>query len=154
MSRIQKIKRITFVVLSILCVAFIFSQSLLPATQSSKESGFVLSILNGFTEAIGLGTVFNGHIVRKLAHFFEFAVLSGVLFCTYKQFFSKIINVCVITSATYLCVAIMDEFIQLFSDGRACSFKDVLIDFSGGTVTLMVFVIVSAFLNRKNKKIN
>lgn len=143
MDRKLKVKRIILIILSVLCVTFIFTQSALPAGKSSEKSGFVLDFLNGITEFLGLGSVFNGHIVRKLAHFFEFAVLSGLVYSTYKLFLNMVYKTCCATVITYTSVAAVDEFIQLFSDGRACQLTDVLLDSAGGTFALIIMLSIS-----------
>lgn len=150
MERKIECKKVIFSFLSISLVAFIFTQSCLPASKSSAESGFVLSVLNSISEFFGLGSVFDGHAVRKLAHFLEFSVLSGVLFFTYKLFFKKLCTAYIITVTTYLSVAVIDECIQLFSEGRSCQLTDVLIDFSGGTVALL-FILIIHFVFRFRK---
>ena len=71
------------------------------------------------------------HHIRKMAHFCEFALL-GLLLC---HSFS-VLGVSNRTATGYilflaLFAAVLDEYIQSFSPGRACRVKDVLLDFSG-----------------------
>lgn len=146
------IKKIIFIVLTAFCISFIFMQSLKPATQSSQESGRVLEILNNITEFLGFGSVFTSAVVRKFAHFMEFAVLSGCSFGMYKSFLNKFLSVVLLTASTYTLVAITDECIQLFSAGRACQFTDVVIDFCGGSVALLIATIVLFFMNKSKVK--
>ena len=60
-------------------ICFIYGNSLTPATISSQESGFFW-IIPGSHDIPGLGaSVLTEHIVRKTAHFAEYAVLGGLM---------------------------------------------------------------------------
>lgn len=150
---IQRRKRVAFTILTVILTVFIFAQSILPAETSSKESGWVLNFLNSITEFFGLGSIFTSHVVRKLAHFTEFAFL-GVFFRlsinTYKPMAFKQY---IITLMGCLSIAVCDECIQLFSPGRAGRLSDVMIDFSGSLfgVTLITLFIVFTVKQRTNK---
>lgn len=150
-SKIIIVKRVLFTILSAFCVCFIFTRSIMPAGKSSQESGRILMLLNSITEFFGMGSIFTQFIVRKCAHFVEFGVLSACLFGMYRTYMKGLIKVSVFTSLSYLLVAIIDEFIQLFSFGRACRFADVLVDCSGGTATLIFLLFICVLINRKLK---
>ena len=94
--------------------------------------------------------------VRKLAHFSEFfllGILSAVFFAT---FISIKVNLRVVLALLLgLLYATSDEIHQLFIDGRACRFTDVLIDFSGvALAVLLIYIIVlrSGRIERKRHK--
>ena len=83
--------------------------------------------------------------VRTAAHFSEFFVL-GVLFYmfynTFEGFLSK--HRAIITAASGLLYAISDEIHQLFVPKRACQILDVVIDFCGVLLSLLIckFVMI------------
>lgn len=128
---------IAFVLLTILWTGFIFSQSLMPASQSSTESGRIVDFILRFIDIDkSLLTV----IVRKAAHIFEFFVQSTLLGFSllFLQKFPKNITLILFLG---LLTACCDEFLQLFSDGRGGLVSDIFIDFSG-TITGVVFGLV------------
>ena len=110
-------------------LCFIWGNSCLSRAESSQLSGGLLAWLRPALEALGLGWV-NDHIIRKLAHFGEFALLgcelAALLFLnrgrTRKIFLSA--ELCAVV------VAVIDETIQFFS-ARAPMVRDVLLDAAG-----------------------
>lgn len=120
----------------LLCVCFIFGQSLQPAEESTVESKCVLSmaeyILPGITE----------HFIRKAAHFTEFAVLgafAGMLFAGKFKHFITGVFFAIMTGGF---VALCDETIQLFVEGRSGQISDVWLD-SAGAMTGALLVILA-----------
>ncbi len=113
-------------------VGIIFYNSSLPLRQSSQLSGWVTALTQLLAQHLDIrltGDV--EHHIRKLAHFCEFALL-GLLLC---HSFSAL-GVSNRTATGYilflaLFAAVLDEYIQSFSPGRASRVKDVLLDFSG-----------------------
>lgn len=113
-------------------VGIIFYNSSLPLRHSSQLSGWVTALTQLLAQHLDIrltGDV--EHHIRKLAHFCEFALL-GLLLC---HSFSAW-GVPKLTATGYilflaLLVAVIDEYIQAFSPGRASRVKDVLLDFSG-----------------------
>ena len=113
-------------------VGIIFYNSSLPLRQSSQLSGWVSALTQLLAQHLDIrltGDV--EHHIRKLAHFCEFALL-GLLLC---HSFSAL-GVSNRTATGYilflaLFAAVLDEYIQSFSPGRASRVKDVLLDFSG-----------------------
>lgn len=78
-------------------------------------------------------------VLRKIAHVMEFLILS-ILLC--NAFFTcgvkggnPIIYVLFIT----LLYAVLDEYHQIFVIGRGSSVKDVLIDFIGGIIGMIIY---------------
>ena len=74
------------------------------------------------------------YMIRKGAHFFEYAVLAiliGVLLHYYRHTW---MNRIIYALFMILLCAILDEYFQSFVDGRNSSVKDILIDFSGAIV--------------------
>ena len=74
------------------------------------------------------------YMIRKSAHFFEYAVLAiliGSLLYSYRYTW---MNRIIYALFMVLLCAILDEYFQSFVDGRNSSVKDILIDFSGAIV--------------------
>jgi len=118
--------------LTLAMVAIIWWNSSLPAQDSLKVSGFITDILKAIGSALAI--TFNWdveHIVRKLGHFFEFAFLGWLMCRTYAEY--HVGNRTATGYIFFFClfVAVVDEYIQSFSPGRASLIKDVLLDFSG-----------------------
>ena len=83
-------------------------------------------------------------LVRKAAHFSEYALLGYLmgLLCVRKNGRSRFF----LPEAGCLAAALIDEGIQLFSEGRAAQLRDVCIDLSGATLGLIVALILLAVL--------
>ncbi len=148
----MKIKRLIPSVIAslivVLWIAFIFSNSAKPATVSDGHSSKVVEfIVENFlqeqSEKIGTeGMLLLNHIVRKCAHFIEFAILS-FLICFSFLFWKIKKNIARFLPAVIsFFVACCDECIQYFVPGRACRFSDVLIDTSGAVLALLCFLFV------------
>lgn len=132
-------KRYTRKIILVLCAAgclgFIWINSVLPGSASSRLSGYVEKIFNIF---FGDGFPLSEAIIRKLAHCFEFAVLGIILSLL---FYEKLSARLPLTGFLGLAAAVCDETIQLFSNGRSSQIKDVWIDFFGFAAgTLLIFI--------------
>lgn len=116
-------------IISILITLFIWMNSLLPASVSSAQSGFIVGIADDLLSCVGIYLdVDTLHIIiRKFAHFFEFFILGISLTIYMIKEEKKIYHVIWIG----LMIAIIDETIQLFIDGRGSSILDVGIDLIG-----------------------
>ena len=147
--------KLTLVVLMLL---FIWGNSLLPASASSRESSAVLRLAEPLISALQRYLAARGHaldqeyLIRKLAHFSEYAVL-GVLMLA--LLIRPGLRVRPLASALMcLAAALLDEGIQMFSDGRGPSLRDVALDFSGACVGVILAVpaVLIVRLIRKQKK--
>lgn len=122
-------------------IAFAFIHSSMPADISGEESESVLQFLQNILNSFGMGAELTSYIVRKAAHFTEYAAIGGALVgCAYS--FNKIkpyiysINILFVGLLT----AVIDETIQLNVEGRSGQISDVLLDF-GGCITGAVIVM-------------
>lgn len=92
--------------------------------------------------------------VRKLAHFFEFAVLGALLRValglTFSQRLSEVLKALIAVAVTSLYAA-GDEFHQLFVPGRVALFKDFLIDTAGGCFGVALTVLAVMLCRRIRK---
>lgn len=114
------------VCLLIVNLIFIWGNSVLPAEASSAFSDWVRDLLAGLSHSGAAGEGDTG-LLRKLAHFSEFACL-GILLGWLGGMLKKrrLLPLCWGFAAG--CV---DECIQIFSPGRSSSPVDVMIDTAG-----------------------
>ena len=122
--------------LMICTLAFIWGNSLLPGEISGAFSDWVKGILESlFTQ--GTPKPSSGGLLRKLAHFTEFAAL-GALLCWRAGMLEKS------KAAAFGCGALaacLDETIQIFVPDRGPGLKDVCID-SAGVLTGMALILL------------
>lgn len=138
-----------FWLLAAACAGCIFWLSSKNGNQSQNMSDSVRGILMKL-----FGPLLNSFIVRKFAHFFEYAVLGFLIGCALflsRRRFSPI--TAVICSALY---SISDEIHQYFVPGRACRIFDVGVDTLGaltGTLILaLIILIVNSIAIRRKEK--
>lgn len=146
--------RIILTILTVLVVVFIFSQSMLPANESSAESGRIVKFLNKICVFLGIGEVFTQNFVRVCAHLAEFGVLGVLLFLTVSSYTEKVKLRFTLTPLFYLSTAVADECIQLFSEGRAFQFKDIFIDLTGATLGAVFVYVILLIISRRKQKSN
>ena len=135
-------------ILVILNTLFIWGNSLLPGSISGAISGavknFVFNILLG-KEGANEG----GHgLLRKLAHFTEFACLG--VFLSRLLYWLKKPRVLALAGA--FLVACCDETIQRFVPDRGPSFRDVMIDTSGALAGMILLLVGYAYVKRRKKQ--
>ena len=148
----MKNKKIIFMIMTLLWVAVIFLFSLQTGEVSGDISGsFLRKVLESFAHGVfeQLETMpqeqveFWHMILRKCAHFTEFAVLGVLSSLTLLQ--TKVSRRGLCAMAFCLVIASMDETLQLFVDGRAGRVLDVIIDGAGALVGIgVVFVIAQS----------
>ena len=131
-------RKVAAAILSLLLVGnlcFIWGNSLMGKAESHDLSLGVLELLPGFLRALIPNTEQLLHLVRKLAHFTEFACL-GVLSLGLLAVWRKVRPHPVVH---LLCggffAAAIDETIQIFSH-RGSQLQDVWLDFAGFSVGL------------------
>ena len=129
-------------IIGIIINSFIWINSLMPASISSRQSGLIVNILYPpFKNLIEVDKF--SKIIRKLAHFTEFMLL-GIIFSLY--YLNKGINKYYLVTIIHgIIVAIIDETIQLFIPGRAGLITDVLID----TLGLIIGVIIILYYKNR-----
>ena len=146
------------IVMTVLCVAvtaFIFINSLFDAQDSSEQSSSVTELINSLFRALGIHTVVSELVVRKLAHFTEYAVLGALLNTTAFLYGGKRMKALLTALPIGALTAVTDELIQNFSQGRNCQVTDMLIDFSGICCgALITWLIISLLKKRKQKNRN
>ena len=135
-----------FLLLALMIMIFCFSAQ--AADDSSLTSGRVCRFLarhlisgfSGFETAVQ-NKIVDGlsHVVRKTAHFSEYALMSFLWYLwLHRVKFAPLIALA--ATAIYSCT---DELHQLFVPGRAGQLRDVLIDSSGAVFGILVaFVLI------------
>lgn len=146
--------KIMFVITG-LYIAFIWIHSVMSAEKSTVESTRVLELLINFLKSLGINAELTDHIVRKAAHFCEFALLGCLtIWCGYL-INKNIVKLLLPVGGVCLAVAIIDEIIQIFSPGRSCQFSDVILDFSGsicGAVFFILIIIIILLIKKRKSK--
>lgn len=119
------------------------------AIQSNSKSVFIEQIVGPIIQKISI--ILRGHeissanmqfIVRKMAHMFNFGVLSFLSYLSCysikpRKFLSSLFAI--VFSTTF---ALVDEFYQTFIPGRSGSVRDVLIDSIGIYAAVFFLAIV------------
>ncbi len=145
--------RVIFTLLTLLVIGFIFSQSLIPATESSEESGRVVNFLNGILESLNITPFITQTIARKSAHFLEFGALGLSLCAALNSYFKSTVACGLASLGGTALIATIDESLQLISDGRSFQVTDILLDtFGGFTFILILSIILFLVRKRKGKK--
>ncbi len=146
------IKRIALTTLTALMIAFIFTQSLLPADESADESSAVMDLVNGLLSSLNLDLAVTDFIIRKTAHFTEFFILGALLYFTIDSYIVSGALTVVIPSVGGLLIAAADECIQSFSEGRSTEIRDMLIDLSGVLCAVALMYLLRRLLNKRKEK--
>ena len=144
----------------VLVLGFIFGNSLLDKQESSEVSSNVLEALEPVIEPVAemlteepVTEDFMHYLVRKLAHFTEFAVLG----CFSALLLLQLCGTWRTQSFGYLLfgplfTAVADEFLQSFME-RGPDVRDVVLDFSGAVtgilVTLLLFSLIRFVIQQK-----
>ena len=137
--------RLTLCITLLCCnIAFIWGNSLLPGEISASFSDWVKNViallLPGDSSAAP-----GGGLLRKLAHFTEFASL-GALFAWLFAMLRKKAYWPLLCGITAAC---LDETIQRFVPDRGPSIKDVLIDSSGVLTGMIALYLGHIYFQKK-----
>jgi len=142
---------ILLLVLIIAVLLFIWGNSLESEPESQARSlGIVALIKPLLAPVVGTGNV-TDHLVRKIAHFLEFAVL-GALLVLYTVVRGRLMLQSAVNCLSFsLATAVTDESLQLISS-RGSQVQDVLLDFAGavaGASFVLLFYSVVTVIRRK-----
>lgn len=139
-------------ILSITFVCFIWGNSLLSEKESEVLSLYVRDLVNNILRSIGINVKVDNYMVRKSAHFTEHMCFGACLFVTLRSYTRDIIKYLGNILFIGLFVPVIDEFIQLFIDGRGGEIKDVIIDFSGILTGIIIASIIVRLVDRNKNK--
>lgn len=131
-----------FSVLAVLLIGFIFHNSMQDADTSHSRSSHMLALLSTVLPFL------TEHIVRKLAHFCEYAALGWDFYAlsVYVRRYARPRLAPFLTFCALIPCA--DEFLQLFSPGRSAAFRDVCLDWSGMLCGALVAALMYLALRR------
>jgi len=136
----RRIFGIIFGILTVVCLAVIWGNSMTTGTESGQMSGSVTEWVNNVLQKIFPTVEISHMFVRKAAHFTEFAILGILAFANMLIWLPQKRRAFLLLSIPCcFLVALADEFIQGFIAGRVSSFADVLIDTLGATVAVLIF---------------
>lgn len=127
-------------------LAFIWGNSLVSGEDSGAFSGGIVVWINSFLGLDEAGAELLHHLIRKAAHFTEFACL-GALLAWYCQLSGEK-HTASLPVLLGMAAAVVDESIQLFTPDRGPSLADVWIDTSGA-VTGMILLFLGYYLMKK-----
>ena len=155
-----KIRRLILPTLLISQMCFIFVMSSFGHNSSDAQSNlFVDFIAQNFPHVrhglennlISLNTLI--FLVRKTAHFTEYAILGALFYLNFRQLSKlnsrpKKILLSIIFSFFYACT---DELHQIFIPGRSAQFRDILIDTLGASFScLLIHAVLTLFIKLKS----
>lgn len=144
--------KIIMTILSVIFICFIWGNSLLTGTESGKLSESILNFINNSLKVIGINKEVSHYMVRKAAHFTEHMCLGACLLVTLRSYTKEILKYISNILFIGLFVPVVDEFIQLFIEGRGGEIKDVIIDFSGLLTGIIISSIIVWLIDRKNNR--
>ena len=133
--------RVVFTAALIACIMFIFRNSLENGAQSSARSQAVMQLVNSALAKVHLGPL-SEHLIRKLAHFSEFALEGFLLMLCIRVYTKHFVRHMSWPLLGGMTTALMDETIQLHSPNRTSSVVDVWIDMSGVVAGLLFALII------------
>ena len=143
-----------YIGLTVLMMVLIFVHSSLPANLSQMESDFLSDFL---ARLFHWDPEFASFIVRKTAHFLEYAILGVLLGLTVREFWKgknrtgqtdkESTNplrpiLIIIPWAIGTFYAVTDEFHQSFVEGRSCELRDMAIDTGGVLIGVLIILII------------
>lgn len=148
-----------FLILTVLSALFFISNSLASGDASTTQSGFFVSLVANnilHTSDPNILSVLTT-IIRKLAHFTEFALFFG-FFNSFMISHTKYKNRAYyfLTFFLILLLPLIDETVQYLSPGRTPQVYDIWVDAAGGifgvVISGVIFMLVCKKL-LKDKKI-
>ncbi len=158
---LRKLKtiRIILVSLTVLLCSVIFMLSADNADESDKKSdyfsqAFVSSVSDSFDsddEMIKLIVEKSVYIVRKSAHFIEYALLGVLLASVCTSYYAGIGKTCLISQLCGGLYAVSDELHQYFVPGRSCQLSDVVLDWVGVFTGICIVVLTVSIYKRKRR---
>lgn len=137
--------------LAVTCVLvlFIWGNSLVPGGSSGSLSLAVADLIRSALESLHLpGAWVTNFVVRKTAHFTEYAVLG--ICASQAVYAGRGAPRCAFAALALFLVAVptIDETIQLFVDGRVGQVADVLLDCCGAATGVALAYLVVSHLHR------
>ena len=141
----RTVKAVIFWILTVAVMGAIFLFSCETGDESAALSGNFLELIIEY-----IGNVVSHNVLRKLAHFTEYAAL-GFFLCgaIYHTFSKRKFYIPLIPCVLY---AVSDEIHQYFVPERSCRIFDVFIDSCGSSVGILIFLLILIIINKHNGK--
>lgn len=133
-------------VLIFLLLCFIWGNSLLPASVSRAFSDWVQALLSALFSRGSVGAGQGSGLLRKIAHFTEFAALGALL----GWLFGMLRKKNYVPFLWGVAAACVDETIQLFVPERGPGLPDVLLDSSGVLAGLILLCFGHSILRKRS----
>ena len=137
----------------IMLAAFMFS------AQSGDSSGETsMSVTENVSQHFSSGNISRDtleileQIIRKLAHFIEFAALGFFTFAFTDTFTIKRKKAAIISLVFSSLYALSDEIHQYFVPERACRLTDVLLDTFGALCGILIFIALCELIKKLKAK--
>ena len=135
-----------------LWIVFIWVHSMIPGPVSSEESMLVVRLFQPILRIFGISdTNFMQLIIRKGAHFSEYAILGTLAVVALQPRLAVPLWPAVLTVILWVAVPSIDEYIQVHVPGRAGMLTDVLIDMSGFAVGALITLIVRRVVEARER---
>ena len=164
MDKSKKTFRIIMTVIILLTVAIIWGHSFMTPEMSTEESSFVKEIVEAVVQSVSHNEAFviPEVVIRKSAHFIEYAILGlelAILITINKSIpaddkkrslIKRILSIYPTAFILSLFIGAVDETIQYFT-GRYSSIWDVLLDLSGASFSIGIFLLVRSLIRKKRK---
>ncbi len=149
----NKILKILFPVLTVLCMAFILTNSMQTAVKAEKKQGIVVEVVEKVATKVAKKEVRlskeNTDSISKTAHVFEFALFSAFLTVSLFLFGKQLKGVYEKVLLCGMFLAITDEHLQLLAKGRGSKLTDVLVDLAGIMIGYVIARLIVKFTRRK-----
>ena len=146
-------KRMTLCIcLLIVCLAFIWGNSLTNGEDSGNLSGGIMEWINTFLRLDASGADTLHHFIRKGAHFTEFACLGLLLTWLFGMMGEKKGHLFCMPLLFGMMAACMDETIQVFTPDRGPSPIDIWIDTCGVTAGITILLIGHYYICKKHTR--
>lgn len=135
----------------VLMLGVIWGNSMTPGNISGQMSGWVSQLIGKILPFLSPESEHGHLLVRKIAHFSEFALLGLLLRWLFAMLCGPKLLRFAFSLGSGMLAAVIDECIQLFSPGRVCSFWDMCIDWSGVLAGIFVFILARLLYLRIKK---
>ena len=140
-----------FWLLAIGWIAVLFFFSGQTAVESSALSGWVVDFIRSVFPFNRIPADQLTHVVRKLAHFCIFAVEGFLLCLATAESFQDVSVGATLSVIACTALAAANELHQIFSEGRSCEGRDVLIDSCGGLLGVAAAALLIWLLRRRKR---
>ncbi len=140
---IYKNKKWIWTAVVVCYIGLIYKNSLTPAVISSRQSGTVLVMIWNLFDRLGLdGSWITEHMVRKSAHFAEYTLLGILLWNCVRCWRLQPRFWLAVHAWLGVVIPLVDETLQLFTEGRSGQVDDVWLDVAGICFGTMAAVIL------------